>query len=149
MHIYFVTIWSLVFKALDPYGDVFCIRGEKVVSHLLKPDRTVGLQRFLPSHDPRRENQVRVTECVVAVKVCDEEGGDSVDGEMRSAQLALDTGSGIEKEHLFTDNDCCGRAGGLGIGPRHARAEHYDHGAVFLDEIKTVEAGRQDPQSEK
>ena len=52
--------------------------------------------------------------------------------EMRSAQLTLDTGSGVEKEHLFADNDGRRGAGGFGIGPRHPGAEEHDNRTVCL-----------------
>ena len=85
---------------------------------------------------------------MIAVKMCDEKGGDSVDGKMSGAQLTFCAGACVEEEYPFADDNRCCRAGSFGIGPRHAGAEQHNDRAVGLQGFTTLESGRQEAKKE-
>ena len=118
---------------LEPFRanpNVFAERRVEVLGHLGKAVRPVDRERPCAPHHPRREDEVRQAEHVIAMEVGDEGRGDAVDRQAGRGESPLDTDAGIDEEYPASHHHRGRRSPHVRQRPGCAGTEHHDHGLL-------------------
>src|SRR5882757_869611 len=121
-----------VLQPVSSISNVYLVRLQKMIGHLLRSVRTVNLQRFFSPHNPWRENDIGKSKRVISMQM-----GNETDFEVYRLQSTYafvarcrgspdQPGSKIHEIRSTVYNDCRARTATLRVGQRSSGSQQND-----------------------